>query len=230
MRRTDRLFELIQLFRSGQLWKGRDLAEELGVSLRTIYRDIETIVASGVPIEGERGLGYLLREPIFLPPLTLSTFELEALHLGLELALRVGDEKLADAANRIRKKVDAVIPGDRQGRDFASGIAFHIPTSNNTHGFLSVFRQAVNDQRKLNILYRRLDEARTERVIRPLYLEFWGRTWTLTAWCELKSDFRIFRVDHLEKVLVQEFFLKEKGKTYKDYLALQCPEGTAIQS
>lgn len=230
MRRTDRLFELIQLFRSKRLWKGRDLAEELGVSLRTIYRDIETIVASGVPIEGERGLGYLLREPIFLPPLTLSTLELEALHLGLELALRVGDEKLAEAANRIRKKVDAVIPGDRQGRDFASGIAFHIPTSKSTHGFLSVLRQAIDDQRKLNILYRRLDEARIERIVRPLYLEFWGHTWTLTAWCELRSDFRIFRVDHLEKVLVQESFQKERGKTYKDYLTLQCFEETATGS
>lgn len=110
MRRTDRLFELLQLFRDGRTRRGRELAQKLEVSLRTIYRDIDTLVASGAPIEGELGVGYLLRAPIFLPLLTLTETELEALHLGVALVERSGDASLADAAMRPRAKIDAVLP------------------------------------------------------------------------------------------------------------------------
>ncbi|MHA1545135.1 MAG: helix-turn-helix transcriptional regulator, partial [Alphaproteobacteria bacterium] len=125
MRRTDRLFEIVQLFRGGRLWRGGDIATRLEVSLRTIYRDIDTLVASGVPIEGARGVGYILREPIFLPPLTLTTTELEALQLGMEMVRKMSDADLAEAAARLLTKIDAVLPGDRRGRDFLKSLSVY---------------------------------------------------------------------------------------------------------
>ena len=98
MRRTDRLFELIQLLRDGRLHRGKDLAERLGVSLRTLYRDMDTLTVSGIPVEGERGLGYMMTAPITLPPLNLTLTELEALHLGLAVVSKAADEELQRAA------------------------------------------------------------------------------------------------------------------------------------
>lgn len=219
MRRTDRLFELVQLFRGGRLWRGKDLSERLGVSLRTLYRDIDTLVASGVPIEGERGVGYVLRGPIFLPPLTLNEVELEALHLGLHWVGRSGDESLADGAERLRAKIDAVLPDDRKGRDFAAGTDIYAPMPEGAHRFLPDLRAAVRDQRKLSLTYASLSGSETQRVIRPLHIEFWGRVWTLTAWCELRDDFRAFRIDRIQRLTpTGARFRPESGRRYVDYL------------
>ncbi len=219
MRRTDRLFELVQQFRGGRLWRGKDLAERLGVSLRTLYRDIETLKAQGVPIEGERGLGYQLREPIFLPPLTLGTLELEALHLGLAWVGRSGDATLSEAADALRTKIDAVLPGDRQGRNYAAGVGIYAPMPEGPHQHLAGLRAAIRDQMVQSLGYTALDGAKTLREVRPLHLEFWGRVWTLTAWCELRDDFRAFRVDRITRVTpTGRRFRPEKGKLYGDYL------------
>lgn len=220
MRRTDRLFELVQLFRGGRLWRGRDLAERLETSLRTVYRDIDTLVASGIPIEGERGLGYILREPIFLPPLTLSQPELDALHLGVALVARMGDAALGEAAGRLTEKIDAVLPSGRRGIEHAVRIAIHTPTPQGRHDHIPILRDAIAARRIVDMAYRRLDETRARRTIRPLHLEFWGRVWTLTAWCELRSDFRVFRVERIECLEVTDRgFRDERGKSYKDYLS-----------
>ena len=114
MRRTDRLFELIQILRDGRLHRGSDMAERLGVSLRTIYRDMDTLIASGIPVEGERGLGYMMTAPITLPPLNLTLTELEALHLGLAVVNKAADDELKTAAKSLSDKVDAVLPEERQ--------------------------------------------------------------------------------------------------------------------
>lgn len=220
MRRTDRLFELIQLFRGGRLWKGRDLAERLDTSLRTVYRDIDTLVASGIPIEGERGVGFILREPIFLPPLTLTRSELDALHLGVAMVARIGDATLGEAAARLREKIDAVLPSGRRGVDHAVGVAIYTPTPQGRHEHLPALRDAIAARRIVDIAYTKLDETHARRTIRPLHLEFWGQVWTLTAWCELRSDFRVFRVDRIERLEVCErSFRNERGKSYKDYLS-----------
>ena len=127
MRRTDRLFELIQLLRDGRLHRGRDLAERLGVSLRTLYRDMDTIIASGIPVEGERGLGYMMTAPITLPPLNLTLTELEALHLGLSVVSKAADEELQRAAQTLSDKVDAVLPEDRSAPANGWGFAVYRP-------------------------------------------------------------------------------------------------------
>ncbi len=219
MRRTDRLFELVQLFRGGRFWRGKDLADALGVSLRTTYRDIDTLVASGVPVEGERGVGYILRAPIFLPPLTLTERELEALQLGARMIARTGDEALANAAETLLSKVNAVLPRDRQDKDFSEGVAIYAPAPHGPHAFLPLLREAVRNRCKLSLSYRRLDEAITARRVRPLSLEFWGNVWTLTAWCEWREDFRAFRIDRIEQAVTEDSFQDEAGKTYADYLA-----------
>ncbi len=110
MRRTDRLFDLIQILRDGRLHRASDLAEHMEVSVRTIYRDMDTLVASGIPVEGERGVGYILRAPVFMPPMALTQVELEALHLGAALVRQTADAELQDAATRVLTKVDQGMP------------------------------------------------------------------------------------------------------------------------
>lgn len=229
MRRTDRLFELMQLFREGRFWRGRDMAERLETSLRTVYRDIDTLVASGVPIEGERGVGYILREPIFLPPLALSTAELEALHLGVELVSRMGDSALSDAAVRLKTKIDAVAPTSQRGANHASMVSVLAPAPTGPQRLLPILRDAIKARALLDMTYRRLDGVLSDRTVRPLHLEFRGRNWTLTAWCEVRSDFRVFRADRIEAVsLSGGAFRAGAGETYQDYLAqLRAREGTA---
>ncbi len=220
MRRTDRLFELIQILRDGRLHRGAEMAERLGVSLRTLYRDMETLVASGIPVEGERGLGYMMTAPITLPPLNLTLTELEALHLGLAVVSKAADEELKDAARTLSEKVDAVLPEDRSAP--ASGWGFAVyPFAEAARGFVHMapLRAAIRSRRKVEISYIAPDRPETRRVVRPLQMEYWGRVWTLTSWCELRNDFRVFRVDRIQTldVLFDEFD-EEPGKTLADYL------------
>ena len=220
MRRTDRLFELMLLFRSGHLWRGRELADRLEVSLRTIYRDIDTLAASGVPIEGERGVGYILRAPIFLPPLTLSMLELEALHLGMAVVEQAGDPDLAAAASRLQTKIDAVLPQDRtHPHTPMAHIAAYLRDVGSALQHLPALRGAVKQKRVVRIHYRRLDEVQSRRTVRPLHLEYWGKVWTCTCWCALREDFRVFRVDRIQDCAATgETFRDEPGKTLADYM------------
>lgn len=219
MRRTDRLFEILQLFRSGRLLLGREIAERLEVSVRTVYRDIETLVASGVPIEGERGVGYVLREPIFLPPMTLTPEELRALHLGVEVVRQTGDAELAGAAERLVAKIGAVLPSDRRALRPLQGIAVYASIAAAPSGPLGALRRAIAERRVVDIGYRGLDGTLTERRIWPLQTEYWGRVWTCPAWCELRGAFRVFRLDRIEACTeTGDSFVLEPGRTYADYL------------
>ena len=226
MRRTDRLFELIQILRDGRLHRGKDLARKLGVSLRTIYRDMDTLIASRIPVEGERGLGYMMTAPITLPPLNLTLQELEALHLGLAVVTKASDEEMQGAAQSLAAKIDAVLPEDRAAP--ASGWGFAVyPFAEAARGFthMAPLRGAIRSKRKVDITYSDAKGATSQRIIRPLQMEYWGRVWTLTTWCELRDDFRVFRVDRIETLdITQESFEDEPGKTLADYLATIEPE------
>ncbi len=221
MRRTDRLFELIQILRDGRLHRGKDLAKRLEVSLRTLYRDMDTLIASGIPVEGERGLGYMMTAPITLPPLNLTLTELEALHLGLSVVTKAADPELQRAARTLSDKIDAVLPEDRAAP--ASGWGFAVyPFAEAARGFVHMapLRAAIRSRRLIDITY--VDQAgkETTRRARPLQMEYWGRVWTLTTWCELRQDFRVFRVDRIKTLDVSfEGFEEEPGKTLADYLA-----------
>ena len=221
MSRTDRLFQIIQLLRDGRLHRGGDIAKRFGVSLRTIYRDMDTLIASGLPVEGERGLGYMMTAPITLPPLNLTLEELDALHLGLSVVARASDPAMQEAAESLAAKVDAALPEDRAAP--ASGWGFAVyPFEEPARGFAHIapLRAAIRSRRKVDIDYIDRKDRATRRRIRPLQMEYWGRLWTLTAWCELRRDFRVFRADRIATLDVSfESFEEEPGKRLADYLA-----------
>lgn len=221
MRRTDRLFDIIGILRDGKLHRAQDIADHLEVSVRTIYRDMDTLVASGIPVEGERGVGYMVREAITLPPLTLTSEELEALNLGVAIVSEAADPDLKQAAQTLADKIDAVLPTKTIAEADAWKFAVY-PFADAARGFshMPTLRTAIKTRQKLRLNYRRIDGTLTDRTIRPLHMEYWGRVWTLTAWCELRDDFRVFRVDLVEDATaLPELFIDEPGKTLADFEA-----------
>lgn len=220
MRRTDRLFEIIQAFRGGKLVRGKALAEKLGVSLRTIYRDIDTLTASGLPIKGERGVGYMLDGPIFLPPLALDKGELEALHLGMAMVAQLPDKALNENAARLLDKVNAGLPRHLSGPVHLQNMSIYLKSHTPAPERLAQVRRAIAAHHTLEITYIALDGAVSQRVIRPLQAEYWGKVWTCTAWCELREGFRSFRLDRMRTCQKAGIFEPEDGKRYSDFLRI----------
>ncbi|MGO4915627.1 helix-turn-helix transcriptional regulator [Pseudogemmobacter sp. W21_MBD1_M6] len=221
MRRSDRLFEMIQILRDGRLHRAQDMADRLGVAVRTVYRDMDTLMTSGVPVIGERGLGYAMTAPITLPPLNLSMIELEALHLGMAVVGQAGDAELQQAARSLSAKIDAVLPEDRSAPPTGWGFATY-PFKDAAAGFahLPTLRAAIRSRQKLRMTYTNLGRETAERVIRPLKMEYWGRLWTCTAWCEYCNDFMVFRIDRMDDIkLLPSLFVEEQGKTLIDHMA-----------
>lgn len=219
MRRSERLGEIVEIVRDGRLHLARDLAEALEVSERTIYRDIGTLIASGVPIEGERGVGYLLREPIVLPPLALSLSELEALSLGMSIVQEVADSELQGAARTLHEKIASHAPNRRKTPDSWGFGLYEFERVRGGLEHMPLLRRAIRDRLKIRLTYLSLSDKPSERVIRPLQTDYWGRVWTCSAWCELRQGFRAFRIDRMTGCDVTgEVFAAEPGKTIEDYL------------
>lgn len=199
MRRADRLFQIIQFMQGRRLTTARQLAERLEVSERTVYRDVQDLVLSGVPIEGEAGVGYVLRGGFHLPPLMFTPEEMEALVVGARMLDAWAGEKLSIAAKEALQKIDSVLPPHlkdtlQKPRIFAPAF----PDTCKSSARLDVLHAAINDKRKLRMDYQRADEAHSKRIVWPLGLVFWGNVWTLMTWCELRSDYRTFRVDRIQ--------------------------------
>ncbi len=214
MRRADRLMRLTQILRDGVLHKAADLAAATEVSLRTIYRDMETLAASGVPIEGERGIGYRVTAAITLPPLNLTMTEVEALHLGLSAVGHSEDAELSIAARALSAKLDAVMPEDRTRAPAGYGFAIY-PFADAARGFqhLPSLRQAIRTRQKLELTIQ--DETRS---VRPLQLDYWGRLWTCVVWCEMHKDFDEIRVDQVTALrILPSLFVDEPGKSLRDF-------------
>jgi predicted DNA-binding transcriptional regulator YafY len=213
MRRTDRLFDLIQILRDGRLHTARDMADRLEVSTRTLWRDMATLIASGLPVEGERGVGYILREPITLPPLTLTPDEVQALTLGLQLVTSGADPSLAAAAASLRGKIASVLPERLMANAGAETWVFPGAEALAAARHLPALRRAIRLQERLSVTYRDSEGTISQRLIRPLLLEFWGRVWTLASWCETRAGFRSFRVDRIESATATgEIFPPEPGR------------------
>ncbi|MCL1635971.1 YafY family transcriptional regulator [Luteimonas sp. SX5] len=202
MRRADRLFLIIHALRGRRsAMPARALAETLDVSLRTIYRDVADLQLSGVPIEGEAGVGYVLRKGSDIPPLMFNIDELEALVVGTRFVRAFGGERLGLGAKAALLKIEAVLPPElrersRRTRIFAPELAHRIETT----GMVDRLHAAIEARKLLRLDYRDKDERITTREVEPLCLAFWGGSWTLGAWCRLREDFRSFRPDRIAAI------------------------------
>jgi predicted DNA-binding transcriptional regulator YafY len=219
MSRKDRLFDIVQILRDGRLHRAGDLAARLDVSTRTIWRDMTSLTEGGLPIEGARGVGYRLREPTTLPPMALTRDEFEALRLGVALVAGAADPTIARAAASLRAKIGAVAPGRAQDPG-SDSFVFASEEAARAAPHLALIRRAIRDHLTLSLAYR---GAEAERV-RPLHLDYWGKSWTLTTHLERVHDFKVFRVDLVTSLSHDGgAFLPESGKTLEDYLARLSP-------
>jgi predicted DNA-binding transcriptional regulator YafY len=201
MRRAERLFRIVQHLRRRRLTTAAQLARRLEVSERTIYRDIADLIGSGVPIEGEAGVGYLMGDDIDLPPIVLETSEIQALVLGMRMVGSWGDAELRAAAASVLDKVEAVLPpAKRPWIESTALYAISFSMDATTRARLGELRTAIDARRALRIAYADAEGRATSREVCPLGLWFWGRTWTLGAWCELRCDHRNFRVDRIAEL------------------------------
>lgn len=220
MRRADRLFSIIQILRRRRLTTAQHLSRELEVSERTIYRDIADLVSSGVPIDGEAGVGYILRDGHDLPPLMFGATEIEALVLGARIVAEWSDQELARAADDALAKIAAVLPDKL--RDHLGQIALYAPDNHFRQPLPNEFadlRAALRDQRKVAFDYTTPDGEISQRTVRPLALLFYGAVWLMLAWCELRQDFRSFRLDRMTRIdITAARFKPERGKTLPDYV------------
>jgi predicted DNA-binding transcriptional regulator YafY len=219
-RRADRLFQIVLILRGRRLTTAAMLAERLGVSERTIYRDIRDLSLSGVPVEGEAGSGYRLMSGFDLPPLMLTHRESEALMVAIRLLKTWGGDSLSRELESAQEKVLAILP--EESRRKAEQTRIFAPDFGNQHYSrrdFDVMHQAISTQRVLALHYR--DEAGklTQREVMPLGLFFWGERWMLVAWCELRDDYRCFRLDRcLDITPTERRFHECADRSLSDFL------------
>jgi predicted DNA-binding transcriptional regulator YafY len=224
MSRTERLFDLIQVLRRHRRpVSGALLADELAVSLRTIYRDIQTLIAQGAPIEGEAGIGYVLRPGFTLPPLMFSGDEIEAIALGSGLVARAADPALALAARNALAKIRAVLPdgrGDEIGQSAVVAGAIKAVAVDGVN--LAPIRSAIRAEQKIWITYTDENAARTERRIWLISLTFCAQVRLLAAWCELRQSYRQFRTDRIAAfAAVGERYPRRRQVLIKEWRAIE---------
>ena len=223
MRRADRLFDIIQTLRAARHpLTAAAIAEKLEVTVRTIYRDIAALQASRVPIEGAPGLGYVLRGGFDLPPLMFTIEETDAIAIGVRLLRRLRDPKLQKAAESVLAKLAAVVPRELQSHLVAAPLFVSEGSAPAVNGIdQSQLRNAIRETRKLAIAYVDEEGRRTQRTIWPIAMAYYVDVTLLGAWCELRGDFRNFRVDRiLGSQLLDERFKADSGKLMAQWLAL----------
>lgn len=210
MRRTDRLFEIIQILRSaGAPVKAADIAETLEISKRTIYRDIATLQSMRTPIEGAPGLGYMLRRGYDLPPINFDVEEAEAIAVGLSLITRTGDKSLLSAAKRAARKLHDAAPAND------TLITSNWGTEPPANADPADIRAAIRTEVKLALNYQTPDAAPTDRTVQPIAIIYYVETTVLVAWCELRQDFRHFRLDRINQCTTLTDTFTGQGKSLR---------------
>jgi predicted DNA-binding transcriptional regulator YafY len=220
MRRADRLFQIVQIIRGRRLTTAAFLAQRLEVSERTVYRDVADLQHQGVPIEGEAGVGYRLGVGFDLPPLMFTQEEAAALVASARLAQSWVDTAMArDIESALGKIISVLSPAARVA---AESLALYAPAyvlDEVTRDRLQMLREAVQSRNKLRMDYRDMAGAPSQRTVRPLGCFYWGKVWTFSAWCELRDNFRAFRIDRIDRIeVLPERFRDEAGKTLADML------------
>jgi predicted DNA-binding transcriptional regulator YafY len=223
MRRSDRLFDIIQRLRTARApVTAAAIAAELEVTPRTVYRDIVALQASRVPIEGAAGVGYVLRRGYDLPPLMFTADEVEAVLVGMRLLRRTRDPGLQQAADSVLSKLAAVLPEPLRGS--LDTPAFLVSDGDAREpGAISLaeLRVAIREAKKLRITYRDLGGTASERVIRPVAMEYYVEVTLVCAWCELRNDYRHFRADRIEAATtLPEGFAADRKRLLAGWLAL----------
>lgn len=214
MPRSSRLFEIIQILRAARgPVTAEALAARLEVSARTIYRDLAALQAMRVPVQGEAGVGYVMRRGYDLPPLNFDEEEVEALRVGLSLLARAGDGALTRAAARITARIDAL----NDPADWIQVAPWGAPMDDPGRGRVQVadLRAAIRGERKLRLVYQRHDGARSERIVRPLAMVYHLECVMLAAWCELRGGFRHFRSDRMIECAALEEGFAGQGATLR---------------
>lgn len=205
MRRADRLFQIVQILQHRRLTTAAQLAERLEVSERTVYRDVADLGRSGVPIEGEAGVGYRLGKGFELPPLMFDLEEIQALVLGARMVSSWGDASLRRSAQSVLEKVEAALPPAQRPRLHSTAlfsVSFVVPQKTRTH--LGILRRCIDERRVAQLEYTDHAGNPSRRDVRGLALYFWGSSWTLAGWCELRKAYRNFRLDRIEELEATE--------------------------
>ena len=219
MRRAERLFRLINELRSRGVCRAEDLAIYFEISVRTVYRDIAHLQASGLPIEGEAGVGYLLRPGFDLPAMTFTFEQLDALAMGLSFVEAAGDRSLSEAANEVRAKLQASLP-DPDKRKLENAPFFAGRRDGRAAPFAQIVRRAIREAMVLQLQYKDGQENLSERRVRPLGIWVFTDGWLFAAWCELRNDFRAFRMDRIAAMTeTDDYFSDQPGQNLQAYIA-----------
>ncbi len=217
--RTLRLFKILDWLRSQKYpISAERLADEMDVSIRTIYRDMVTLQQMGAPIRGEGGIGYQIEKGYFLPPLHFDADELDAVVLGIRMAAARGDTPMADAASRALGKITSVLSDERRNADQPL-LAVGNDASRPVRDRIGPLRAAIRERHKVEMDYLDLKDVQTSRTLRPLGLTAFENVWVLTAWCEARDGFRNFRMDRIKSCrITTATFPWERGREFADYL------------
>ncbi len=220
MRRADRLFQIVQHLRLRKTrTTARELARKLAVSERTIYRDVQDLGRSGVPIEGEAGVGYILRG-FDVPPLMFTREEIEALVVGARMVETWTTDQLSAAARQALEKIEAALPERLRSEINRSRMfAIDLRMEPGVRAPMETIRQAIGDVRRVEFDYTNGSGQSSRRAVQPLGLYFWGNVWTLAAWCELRDGFRHFRLDRMTNLGAGTPFQPMPGRTLEDFRA-----------
>lgn len=224
MRRADRLFQLLQLIRGRRLSTAAWLAQRMEVSVRTVYRDVAALQAQGVPIEGEAGVGYRVGRDYSLPPLMFTPEQAQALVASVRIAQSRLDPALAAQAEDALGKILSVLPSD--SRAAADRLPIHAasrPHEAPVLRKLGDLRRAIERRRLVHLDYSDVAGQPSQRTVRPLVCIYWDSAWTLSAWCELRGDFRQFRIDRIQGMDIDaRTFVDEPGKMLADMFRQWC--------
>jgi len=220
MRRADRLFQIVQHLRARRLTTAAALADLLAVSERTIYRDIRDLSLSGIPVQGEAGVGYRLDRSFELTALMFTPDEVEAVVVGLRMAQAFAGQRLSDASVTALDKVILALPKHRRAEVERPPI--YVPpvhARRQLDSLRETLTTAINDKSVLRLTYADDSGKNSARAVQPLALHFWGSVWTLAAWCRMRQDFRNFRLDRVQACeRTGDLFNDEPGKTLEDFL------------
>lgn len=222
MRRADRLIKITHFLRQKRrAVTAKQIAEAFDICTRTVYRDIQCLMDSSVPIRGEAGVGYIIDKQYYLPPITFDADELEAIGLGISMVRQWTDNKFADKGESAFEKIQAVLPSKLQG-ELQQITTYAVPTRPPVPWRVSFsdLRECIRARRKIQIIYTDENRQETTRRLLPLALFFFSPVWLLASWCEKREDFRNFRLDRIQSLtLSEETFEDEQDKNLTTYLA-----------